>query len=426
VLADLATNVALEERPQPSRTARDVGRLRDFIERYQQNWQVSESTLPDAIRFRSILERARRLPLMTEERNAVDAFVSTLARVERGAEAGAVPERYDIVQLREALGRLDDVNLEYMHVGYDDLARSLRTITILFIVVGVASMIAAPLFGWSVRRAIAPRVAILVEKVKRFRELGVNEPIESWGQDELSVLANALDVSFAAIAARDKERERFFAVAAHELKTPLTSLKGFAQVALTHRDDAAIRDRALTVIERQSTRLARLVQDLLWTASIEGGRLVFRPAPLDLEALARRAIVDGEAAAIGHHFPLDVHGDTHILGDGWLLEQSVTSLLIEAATMVPPGADVPVKLDAVNSVVRLAVDANGVDLPDASAERLMEPFAILQYESRREGEPRSTGLGLHLTREIAALHAASFRIERPEPRHVVFVMELRR
>ncbi len=192
-------------------------------------------------------------------------------------------------------------------------------------------------------------------------------------------------------------------------------------------------ERALTVIERQSTRLARLVQELLWTASVESGRAGFHPGPVDLEALTRRSIADAQATVADHPFLLEVHGDTHVLGDPDLLQLTLTSLLAEAATMVPAEAPVPVKLDGEDASIRLAIEAREVEVPDSDLEHLIEPFAVLRFEGR-EGEGRGkgsssgrgTGLGLHLTRQIATLHAASFHVERPGPNSVAFVLELRR
>jgi signal transduction histidine kinase len=416
----------------PVRSREAIGRLRVFIDRYRREWEVADSSLPEAVRFRGLLEHRGRLALLNQEREAVDAFLASVRRLERSADLAdgraaldAPPQGGDIADLRDALVRLNLVNLRYMEVGYDSYADSIRSLTMLFVFIGLASMIAAPLIGLSVRRAIAPRVAVLVEKVKRFRELGVNEPLGHWGGDELAVLAHALDASFAAISARDKDRARFLAVAAHELKTPLTTLKGFAQAAQAHRDDAALRDRALAVIDRQATRLARLVQDLLAAARVDGGQLSFQPGPLDLEALTRRVIAEVELVSEGHSFPLQVRGQPHILGDAWLLEQSLSGLLVQAATMVPGGAPVPVELDATGASVLLTIEARDVDTPEGDLDTLMEPFAVLQFERRDHGALRGTGIGLHLAHEIAALHAGSLRIERRSAGLIVFVLEFR-
>jgi len=408
---------------------RRVGRLRAFIDRYDRQWKIEGSSLPNARRFRAMLGRAGRLALVAEEREASDAFLAALREIERsidlpGARAETAVDAHALAALNASLAQLNRVNLRYMEVGYDAYAGSFRSITFLFLAVGLASIAAAPLLGLAVRHAIAPRIAVLVEKVRRFRDLGVNEPIGDWHGDELAVLARALDVSFTAIAARDQEREQFLAIAAHELKTPLTTVKGFAQAALAHRDNAALRDRALSVIDRQATRLAHLVQDLLWSARARGQQLSFQPAPLDLGACTARVIAEVELLAEGRSFPLEVQGDTHILGDAMLVEQSLSSVLMQALSMVPARAPVPVALRAGESSVRVTVEARDVEAPVAELDKLMEPFGVVQFEGGGCGAHRSTGLGLHLAREIARLHDGSLRIEREAGASgLVFVLE---
>ncbi|MFT3768820.1 MAG: histidine kinase dimerization/phospho-acceptor domain-containing protein [Minicystis sp.] len=256
----------------PALAQQALERVRAFFLRYQESWQVVESSLPDALRFRDELQDLGRLGLLEEERKAVDALEAALARSDR-------PRREDIIGMRAALVRLNDINLRYMETAYDAYDAKRTSIVMFFLAVGAVGVVMAPLLGLAVRRAIVPRVQRLVQKIERFRELGINVPVDDEGGDELAVLAHTLDVSFTAIAARDAERKRFLSVAAHELKTPLTSLKGFAQIALQHRDDRALCDRALAVIDRQATRLARLSQDLPL-----GGARRERPAPLQARA----------------------------------------------------------------------------------------------------------------------------------------------
>src|SRR5207247_9885995 len=106
------------------------------------------------------------------------------------------------------------------------------------------------ILGLLVHYAIAPRIRRLVGKVHMFRDLGVNEKVLDTGDAEIAVLGNALDTGFSAIAARDRERDQFLAVAAHELKPPIPSVHLFASVLAAHPDDHTIADRAIENIRR--------------------------------------------------------------------------------------------------------------------------------------------------------------------------------
>lgn len=412
-----ATAEVISDAPDaPQRAQRAVERVRRFSERYRMEWLVVESADPDAQRFRSLLRSRSRMDLLAREREAVDALDAALRKIDR-------PRREDIVEMRAALARLNEVNVRFMEVAYDTQEEKQANLMNWFLVVGSAGVVLAPLLGLAVRSAVVPRVKRLVAKIERFREFGLHEPLTDHGGDELAVLAHTLDMGFAAIAARDAERKRFLSVAAHELKTPLTTIKGFAQVALDHRRDPAIGDRALEVISRQSTRLAQLSHDLLLIASADAGELAFKPAPLDLAQVAQRAIGEVSLVAKSRTFPLVTNGDAHLLGDPALLEHALFSLLVQAASMAAAGAPVPVTITTGAGRVRLTVEAHdGAALPD-DLHRLTEPFAVLQFEGM--GEVRSTGLGLTLVREIAKVHGAALRIEPRCGGGVVFALELR-
>ncbi|WP_437481939.1 HAMP domain-containing sensor histidine kinase [Sorangium sp. So ce1014] len=407
-------------------------RLRSFIDRYQQDWLTATSTLPDAVRLRAALQRAGELRLLEKEREAVNLIASVVTSLERTTglvgPAPAAPSlrRTDVEDLSAALVQLNKINLRYMEVAYGAYDDNRRVILLLFLAVGLAGITAALLFGLAVRRAIAPRVRRMVAAVQRFRERGDYEPLGDWGDDELAVLAHTLNTSFKAIAERDKDRDRFLAVAAHELKTPLTIMKGFSQVALTHRHDAAVRERALAIIDRQTTRLGRLVHDLLWSARMSGGELPFKPEAIDIEDLARRVIGEFELAAKDHMIHLVPRGDAQLLGDPELLEQALWSLLVQAVAVALEHEPVLIKIDAASaSRVLITIEVRGGnDLPE-DLGKLLEPFAVVAFEGRRD-EPRSTGIGLYLVQGIARLHGASFWIERRPGELMVFSLELRR
>ncbi|WP_437895795.1 sensor histidine kinase [Sorangium sp. So ce124] len=425
LLARPSSDVSLEVR-EP------MMRLRFFIDRYQRDWLTATSTLPDAIHLRAALARAGELVLLEEEREAADTVAAVVMHLERTTGlAGPTPaaphlRRADVEHLGDALVKLHKINLRYMEVAYDAFDRIRRRILLVFMAVGLGGVTAASLFGLAVRRAIAPRIHRMVTAVQRFRELGVYEPLGDCGDDELAVLGHTLNTSFKAIAERDKDRDRFLAVAAHELKTPLTTMKGFSQVALTHRNDTAIRERALTIIDRQATRLGRLVQDLLWSARISGGELPFKPEAIDVEELARRVIGEFELVARDHSIRLVPRGDAHILGDPELVEQALWSLLVQAVSVALERDPVLVTIDA-GSAARVLITIEvrgGKDLPE-DLEKLLEPFAVVGFERQRD-EPRNTGIGLHLVQGIARLHGARFWIERRPDDLMVFSLELRR
>jgi signal transduction histidine kinase len=403
-------------------------RLQAFIERYQRDWETGKSDLPEAARLRAELERQGESRLLEEEHEVVGEGVEAL----RAIASTTGPDRpepllriADVSMLDRALGRLNLINLRYVQIAYKAFERTHRQVTAFFFVISAASVLGATLLGLAVRRAIGPRVRHLVESVRRFRDAGDVGAMDARGDDDLGVLAATLELCFRSIATRDAEREHFLAIAAHELKTPLTTLKGFAQVALAHAAEPAMSQRALAVIDRQATRLTRLVQDLLWCARADAGRLPFNPAPLDLEALARRVVSEIEMVCQGHEVRFVAAESPRLLADAALLEQALWNLLVQAVTVAPEGDPVRMTIDGTATHARVSVEARSdLPLPD-DLDELAECFAALPFERRSEGL-RSTALGLHLVRVIARLHGAGFYLERKPGGVFLAVLDLRR
>jgi signal transduction histidine kinase len=214
----------------------------------------------------------------------------------------------------------------------------------------------------------------------------------------------------AALAARDE----FLSVAAHELKTPITSLRLFAQLLLNDaRCGQAVAperiERALHAIDLQTDKLNRLLARLLDTAQIETGRLRLDRLPTDLVALVRAV---GERQVVGPVHTLIFDAPAHLAAvvDPVRFEQVVANLLDNAVKFSPNGGTVEVALgrDGDGSI-RLSVTDHGVGIPPDQRE------AVFDRLHHAHGEPHLSGmgLGLYVTREIIQSHGGSVRIEDP-------------
>jgi signal transduction histidine kinase len=371
----------------------------DFAKHYRAEVQVAGSTLPDAIRQTDHMRQAGRLDLIPTEKQVVTTFL-------RRTEVPSV-DKADINGVRWSLRALRSVNFEFLDVSRGAIAKDTRRAELYLLAIGLAAVIAALTFGLQVRRAIAPRIRRLVDEVRRFQELGVHQRIVTEGRDEIAVLANALDVGFAAIAERDHERDTFLSVAAHELKTPTTSIQGFAEAALAHPEQEGLEVRALKVIQRQAGRLARLVEDVLWAARARNRQLPFHPGPIDLAKLTWSTAGEVESTIPDHHFELDLPPTARALSDETLIGHTLWSLFTYATVLSAPDEPIKVHLQRTDGRMRLSVRVHGPPIPQEDVVRVFQPFSTIQYE--HEAQPR-TAVGLFLCREIARIHGGNLRV----------------
>lgn len=208
-------------------------------------------------------------------------------------------------------------------------------------------------------------------------------------------------------------RDEFLSVAAHELKTPLTSLRGFAQLLVRQvsrgaMPDATLLHRGMDVIANQSGRLAHLVDQLLDVTRIEAGRLALRPAPTDLAVLVRATVGQMSAAleSAGQEVALLVETPDTCLAevDAWRFEQVLRNLVDNAFKYGPEHGPVEVRLEpCVEGRARLTVADHGAGIPPELRDRIFDPY----YQAHTHEHASGLGLGLFISRQIIELHGGA-------------------
>jgi signal transduction histidine kinase len=209
-------------------------------------------------------------------------------------------------------------------------------------------------------------------------------------------------------------RDAFLSVAAHELKTPITSLRAFAQLLLRdarHNQEIAP-DRlqfALDAIEVQTGILEQLVVRLLDAAEIETGKLRIEPVRADLVALVRAALAT-HAVRAQHRLRYEGPDHLEVTVDPVRFEHVITHLLENAIKFSPLGSSVTIGLGyAANGDIELSIADQGVGVPPEQREAIFGRF----HQAHGEHHLSGLGLGLYITREIVESHGGSVHIEEP-------------
>jgi two-component system sensor histidine kinase ChvG len=239
---------------------------------------------------------------------------------------------------------------------------------------------------------------------RRAQRIAAGQPAEA---DRLTERADEIGQLARAVAAMTEELERrahdartLAADISHEFKTPLTGIRGAAE--LLHdgaSDDPVARDRFLAMILDDAARLDRLVSRLLELARVEDDRGV--ELPVDLEALARTC------AARSWPVPVAVHatGEPVVPGRQAQLAAAIENLVANATQFAEPGTAVRVAIERRPATVRVTVENHGPALSPAARARVWDRF----YSTRAaEG---GSGLGLSIVRSVALGHGGSVGVE---------------
>jgi len=210
----------------------------------------------------------------------------------------------------------------------------------------------------------------------------------------------------------DRMKSEFISVASHELRTPMTSIKGSVDLILSGfaGDMSPEMQELLEIAQKSCDRLVRLVNDILDLSKIEAGQLKLNLGRLDLTEVAVRAICAVKALAdktevrlrVDRPRPLPV-----VEADPDRMEQVLTNLLSNAVKFSPPQGEVVVELSADAYWVRCSVCDQGVGIAEKDLPRIFGKFQQLSEGRRRGG----TGLGLAITRGLIDEHRGSIWVE---------------
>lgn len=220
-------------------------------------------------------------------------------------------------------------------------------------------------------------------------------------------------------------RDAFLSIAAHELKNPLTSLLGNAQLlqrrtarggAQPERDQQTI-----AMIVDQASRLNKLITVLLDVRQMETGQLSIARATLDLCTLARRVVADVQPTLTQHTLTFSDPGlALMVSGDAPRLEQVVQNLLQNAIKYSPAGGLVIVRVEQCEQMACIAVTDQGIGIPQESLPRLFQRF--YRAEPVEAGPISGLGIGLYVVKEIITLHGGTVTAESTEGRGSTFTI----
>ncbi|MBL0385505.1 HAMP domain-containing protein [Tumebacillus sp. ITR2] len=204
----------------------------------------------------------------------------------------------------------------------------------------------------------------------------------------------------------ERMRSEFVANVSHELRTPITAVRGFAETLLDGAmDNPEISKQFLQIILDESTRLTRLINELLELSKIESGHIQFHYGPVDLVKLAERTVLryrhQAEQAGVTLRFEMPASG-VEFEADGDRVSQVLINLLGNAIAYTPSGGNVTVHVEDAGEEVLIQVCDTGIGIPEEDLPRLFERFyRVDKARARRSG---GTGLGLSIVKHIVEGH----------------------
>jgi heavy metal sensor kinase len=285
----------------------------------------------------------------------------------------------------------------------------LRRLLILFspFVLVICSIMSWLFAGWALNPVL--EIKNIAEQIRRGRMRGrIEAGLKGRELSELAVIFNDMLQS---IQRSVEMQKRFVADVSHEIRSPLTALRGSIEVALRRRRSAEDYENVLETSLADVIRLSRITDDLLFLTRADNNILDLRRQWFELgpalssivERLGHKAVSAGVSLVEDYRVDLEVYGDT------FLLDQAFSNLVENAIKYTPRGGKVTVTTEEKESSVMVTVSDSGIGIPEEDIPHLFERFYRVDKErSRRAG---GTGLGLSITEWIVKAHKGTISVK---------------
>ena len=262
-----------------------------------------------------------------------------------------------------------------------------------------------------------------------------DQQLEVTSDDELGTLATAFNMMLSRLKddmgelkKMERIRRDFVANVSHELKTPITAIKGLVETLIDDKQmQPDTHERFLVKIQNQSNRLATLVSDLLTISRLESqtGDLDFKEINLNtiLAASAEALKTTCELKGIHIHVKLPALA-LMIMGDAEALRQAIDNLLDNAIKYTPAGGEVILKLEASDEKIKISVTDTGSGIAEKHLPRLFERF--YRVDKARSRELGGTGLGLAIVKHVVLAHKGEVFVSSTVGKGSVFHIHLPR
>ena len=221
-------------------------------------------------------------------------------------------------------------------------------------------------------------------------------------------------------------REQFVQSASHELKTPITSIKGYAETleSKLRLEPDSVERKFIDAILRNTDRMIRIVDDMLTISKLETQNALFQPEKVKLSELVKNLqfTVDGFIKLKNQTFAANVPADIVLYADMVLLEHLLLNLIQNASSYSPENKPIQLVASYQENRVVIQVIDRGIGISEAHIERIFERFYRVDEDRSRKGG--GTGLGLSIVKHIAKLHSGWVNVESIPGQGTTFTVNL--
>ena len=296
--------------------------------------------------------------------------------------------------------RLDDGTILRVARSMDSVLRTaLEVLPGMTIIAGIMLAFALALSRWQVRRLIRP-----------INELKLDDPLENEIYEEITPLLRRIDEQNKEKDAIANMRKEFSANVSHELKTPLTSISGYAEIMKNGMVRPEDMKKFSERIYNEASRLITLVEDIIKLSKLDEGEIEVEKEDVDLYEMTREIVSRLAPQAQARKVRVEVTGESVIYhGIRQVLDEMIYNLCENAIKYNKEGGSLSVWVGATLQGKKVIVTDTGIGIPKDQQERIFERF--YRVDKSHSKETGGTGLGLSIVKHGAMIHDAQIHVE---------------
>jgi signal transduction histidine kinase len=291
---------------------------------------------------------------------------------------------------------------------------------------GLLAFLVAILFAFLIARSVARPLQEMAAASEAIAQGDYDQTLSQQGPEEVRRVASSFNSMATQVKLARQAQQDFVANVSHDLKTPITSIRGWSQALL---DGTAVspseQQQAASIINKEADRMSRMVSQLLDLARIESGQLEIARQPVELGQILTdvQQNLMQEAQEKEIHLTLETAPVPPVLGDHDRLVQLFTNLVENALAHTPVGGRIHLQVRPHgDKAVEGIVQDTGAGIPADELSRIFERF--YQVDKARSSERRGSGLGLAIVQELAAAHNGRVQVRSQVSEGTIFTVRL--
>jgi len=291
---------------------------------------------------------------------------------------------------------------------------------------GLIALFLSLILAYLISRWVADPLQKVVHAAQTYPSEAM-KPVPPVGPHEVQDLTRAFNSMIGRVESSQRSQSEFVANVSHELKTPLTSIQGFAQAILDETADTPeARKQAAQIIYNEAGRMHRMALDLLDLARLEAGTADLKMSAVDMNLLLQNIVekFTPQAKRKDVHLQLSIPEELPaLIGDGDRLAQVFTNLVDNALKFTAADGQVTLSAANVGAEMEISITDSGTGVPNEALPRLFDRFYQVDA-SRAGGESHGAGLGLAIVKEIVEAHNGRISVRSQVGHGTTFVILL--